>query len=81
MTDKSKAQLRMEISLSAEHSQALNMLMEKHGLESHKELFNIGMSLLYWVSQEMKSSRKIGSFEQDLSGINSLVIPGLNKKG
>lgn len=66
---------RIQFELSEEMALSLTRLMDDFGVRTKKDLFNNSISLLQWVSDELKNGKKIGSIEPDSESYSQLMMP------
>jgi metal-responsive CopG/Arc/MetJ family transcriptional regulator len=64
--------------LPNEKLRELELLMERAGLKSRKDLINTALSLFEWVVKEQEGGKTIASLDQAKKHCKELRIPGLS---
>ncbi len=69
---------KIQIELSEEKLEELDILKRELHLRTKKELFNNAVSLLKWAVKEVKSGRIIASMDEESQKYKELCMPVLS---
>ncbi len=69
---------KIQIELSEEKVEELDVLKRELNLRTKKELFNNALSLLKWAAKEVKSGRIIASMDEESQKYKELCMPILS---
>jgi hypothetical protein len=71
--------VRIQFEITDDKALALSQMMVEAEIQTHRELFNVALTLLNWAMNEVKSGRVVASVDLDANVYSKLVIPVLDK--
>jgi hypothetical protein len=69
--------MKMQLDLPDTKVEELNILMNKTGIATYKELFNNALTLLEWAVDQTKAGRAIASIDEEHETYRLLLMPVL----
>ncbi|MBV9154755.1 MAG: hypothetical protein JO097_00725 [Acidobacteriaceae bacterium] len=69
--------VRIQLDLPDEQVKELDVLMEKTGLTTRKDLFNNALTLFQWAVKAKEAERIIASVDEEGKTAKELVMPAL----
>ena len=69
--------MRIQLDLDDNGARTLERLKEQTGAKTHKELFNIAVTLLDWAVTQRKKGRIIASMDETEQNYRELQMPAL----
>ena len=68
---------RIQVDMPEERVREIEELMEKRGIKTKKEFFNVALTLLEWAIDEKENGHAIASVDEEENRYKEVVIPGI----